>query len=183
MQPLCSRAHTLGPVLYRMLLWALSESGMPELFTHTSVSILPAQKRARWSAVFGDACFTARTVVSETPWGWVPKQLRLSLSDRAVQMSGSAAVPALLWRGNKPNWTVRIHNIRSTEKSQNPFWKGFPRSRFLQTCRFPWSKLYVHKVWPMLSVLNPSVHKEHDQTLATTESQNVWGWEEPLEMI
>lgn len=136
MQSLCSRAHTLVPVLYRILLWGLSESGVPELFTHTSVSILPAQKRPRWSAVFGDARFTVRTVVNETPWGWVPIQLPPSLSDRVVLMRGSTAIPALLWGGNKPNWTVGIHSTRSTEKSQNL------NSRFLQTCQFTWSKLY-----------------------------------------
>lgn len=78
-----------------------------------------------------------------------PENSHPSLSDRMVQMRGSAAAPALLWRGNKPNWTVGMHNTRSTEKSQNP------RSRFLQTWRFPWSKLHLHKIWPMLSVLTP----------------------------
>ena len=62
-----AQQSTLKPVLYRLLLRALSGNVMPELFIHTSVSILPAQKCARWSVVFGDARFTARTVVNETP--------------------------------------------------------------------------------------------------------------------
>lgn len=130
---LCAAEHTLMPVLYRLLLWVLSESGMPELFIHTSVSILPAQKCARWSAVLGDACFAARTVVNETPWGWVPFQI--GWCEQGAQQPSQQCCEV----GDKPNWTVGIRSTRSTEKSQNQSMlleKGFPRSRVLQTCRF-----------------------------------------------
>lgn len=174
--------HTV-PVLHRILLWVLSESSVPELFTHTSVSILPAQKHARWSAVFGDAHFTARTVVNETPWGWVPKILPPSLSDRVVPMRDSTAIPALLWGGNKPDWTVGIHSTRSTQKSQNP------RSRFLQTCRFPWSKLYPDNFWPMLSVLIPESIRSMiklwpPQNHSMFEvGRNLWRWFNPTFLL
>ena len=130
---LCAAEHTLTPALYWLLLWALLESGVPELFIHTSVSISPAQKCARWSTVFGDPRFTARTVVNETPWGQVPKQLspfEIMLCGQGAQQPSQHCCK----EGDKANWTVGIHSTRSTEKSWKQsmvLGKGFPRSRVL----------------------------------------------------
>lgn len=171
---LCAAEPTLTPVLYRLLLQARSESGVPELFIHTSVSISPAKKCARWSAVFGDVRFTARTVVNEAPWGRVPKQL----SPFQIGWYGWGAQRLsqhCCKEGDKPNWTVGIHSTRSTEKHWKQgmlLEKGFRKTRVPQTRRFLWPNLYLHKLRPMLSVLWSFIPESIRTTVKLRPSQN-----------
>lgn len=172
------------PVLYRILLGALSESGVPEFFTHTPVSTLPAQK-------VPDALRCLVILTSQPGLCWMRlyedgspnNSLPPSLSDRVVLMRGLNSHPSTAVRREQGKLNCRDPQHQKHKKEPK---LQVQISRDMQVS---WSKLYPHNFWHMLSVLIPESLRSMiklwpPQNHKMFEARrNLWRWSNPTVLL
>lgn len=180
---LCAAEHThCASIVSDIARSALRERRARVLYPHSSQHFASSEG-ARCSAVFGDTHFTARTVLNETLWGWVPKQLPPSLSDRVVLMRGLNSHPSTAVRREQGKLNCRDPQHQKHKKEPK---LQVQISRDMQVS---WSKLYPHNFWHMLSVLIPESLRSMiklwpPQNHKMFEARrNLWRWSNPTVLL